>query len=72
MNKDRIFRIAVEDTQSFRNEMRKCGIRYAINCVIPNYMAGMYNYYYVGMDEYCLVNPEYVTPGNYRCWEDYI
>lgn len=72
MDKDRIFRVAVEDQQSFRDEMRRCGIRYAITDVMPNYMAGMYNFYYVGMDEYWLINPDRVTPGEYKCWEDYV
>lgn len=72
MDKERVFRVAVEDTQSFKDEMRRCGIRYAFNSVIPNYMPGMFNYYYVGMDEYSLVNPDYVTPGEHKCWEDYV
>lgn len=71
MDKDRIFRVAVEDQQSFRDEMRRCGIRYAITDVVPNYMDGMY-FYYVGMDEYWLINPNRVTPGEHKCWEDYV
>lgn len=72
MDKNRIFKVKVEDNQSFKDEMRRCGIRYAFNSVIPNYMNGMFNYYYVGMDEYSLINPDYVTPGEHKCWEDYV
>ena len=72
MDRDRIFRVAVEDNQSFKDEMRRCGIRYAVSDVIPNYMDGMYNFYYVYMDEYWLIHPEKVQEGKFKCWEDYI
>ena len=72
MDKDRIFRVAVEDTQSFKDEMRACGYRNAGSDVIPNVMPGTFNYYYVYMDQYWMINPNRVTPGEHKCWEDYV
>lgn len=72
MDKDRIFRVAVEDDQSFKDEMRRCGICYAITDVVPNIEGGTYNFYYVYMDEYWLIHPNNVKENQYKCWEDYL